>query len=152
MKDVVSIGALSAIPHGTAIVAMLLVTRHSDATGERCWHTAICAVVGAAGLALITCVGGNLLVALLVMSVATAAIFTLQPVFWAIATDYLDGTRAAAGTIAFINSLGPIGGFASPSMLGWAKVTTGSLENGLYLIAALPTVGAALTLRFRKDG
>jgi nitrate/nitrite transporter NarK len=87
---------------------------------------------------------------LLVMSIATAGIFTLQPLFWAIATDFLGGTKAAAGTIAFINSLGLVGGFASPTMLGWVKTTTGSLSDGLYLIAAMLTLGALITLRFRR--
>ena len=86
------------------------------------------------------------------MSVATAAIFTLQPLFWAIATDFLGGTRAAAGTIAFINSLGLIGGFASPTILGWVKVTTGSLNNGLFVIAAFLTVGALIALGFSRRG
>ena len=86
------------------------------------------------------------------MSVATAAIFTLQPLFWAIATDFLGGTRAAAGTIAFINSLGLIGGFASPTILGWVKVTTVSLDNGLFVIAAFLTVGALITLGVGRRG
>lgn len=151
VTDVLSIGLYSAIPYGVAVLTMILVCRHSDRSGERRRHAVACALVGAAALATIAQTSGNLPLSLLVMSIATAGIFTLQPLFWAIATDFLGGTKAAAGTIAFINSLGLIGGFASPTMLGWVKTTTGSLSNGLYLIAALLTIGALITLRFRKQ-
>ena len=60
--------------------------------------------------------------------------------------------RAAAGTIAFINSLGLTGGFVSPFLLGWIKTATGSLTNGLYVIAGFLVVGALLALRFPRGG
>lgn len=151
VTDIFSIGMYSAIPYGTAVLTMILVCRHSDATGERRWHAALCALIGAVALASISQTAGDLTLSLAVMSVATAGIFTLQPLFWAIATDFLGGTKAAAGTIAFINSLGLIGGFASPTILGWVKVTTGSLSNGLFLIAGFLTIGALITLRFRRS-
>ena len=152
VTDVFSIGMYSAIPYGAAVLTMIFVCRHSDRSGERRRHTVLCALTGAAALAAISQTGSNLAVSLLVMSVATAAIFTLQPLFWAIATDFLGGTKAAAGTIAFINSLGLIGGFASPTILGWVKVTTGSLNNGLFVIAGFLTIGALITLGFCKRG
>ena len=58
--------------------------------------------------------------------------------------------RAAAGTIALINSIGLIGGFVSPSILGWVKATTGSLANGLYVMAALLLLGAVISLRLQR--
>lgn len=151
VSDPFAIGLYSMIPYGAAVVAMIVISRHSDATGERRWHTALCALIGAGGLIAIPFTGTDLKLALFVLSVGTAVIFTLQPLFWAIATDYLGGTPAAAGTIALINSLGLTGGFVSPSILGWVKTATGSLTNGLYVIAALLVVGAILTLRFRRQ-
>ncbi len=150
VTDPYSIGMLSAIPYCVAAVTMVCISRHSDRAAERRFHAAICAVIGAITLAAIPRVAGDLVLSLAVVSVATAAIFTLQPLFWAIATDYLGGTRAAAGTIAFINSLGLIGGFVSPTVLGWVKSMTGSLANGLYVVAALLLAGAIVTLRFRR--
>jgi D-galactonate transporter len=149
VSDPLDIGLLSAVPYGCACIAMVLICRHSDARAERRVHAAICAVTGAIALSLITATGTSLSVTLLVLSVATSAIFTLQPLFWALATDSLGGTRAAAGTIAAINSLGLIGGFVSPTLLGWVKMATGSLTNGLYLIALLLVIGALVTMRLR---
>ncbi|MCE4573839.1 MFS transporter [Caballeronia sp. CLC5] len=151
VTDAYSIGMLSAIPYGVAVVTMVLVSRHSDRSRERRWHTASCALIGAAALSAISAAGSDLRLALVCISIATAAIFTLQPLFWAIATDFLGGTRAAAGTIAFINSLGLLGGFASPSMLGFVKSMTGSLNNGLYVVSALLVTGALITLRSSRQ-
>lgn len=147
VSDAYSIGMLSAIPYGVAAITMVLVSRHSDRTRERRWHTAACAIIGAIALSAIAGTGSDLTRALACISVATAAIFTLQPLLWAIVTDFLAGTRAAAGTIAFINSLGLLGGFVSPSMLGFIKSTTGSLNNGLFAVSALLIVGALITLK-----
>ena len=150
IADPLSIGLFSAIPYGFAAVTMVTVSRHSDGCVERRFHACACAVIGAIALSAITATGSNLTLALIVLSVATSAIFTLQPLFWAIATDSLGGTRAAAGTIATINSLGLLGGFVSPAILGWVKTMTGSLTNGLYVMAVLLVLGAVVTLRFRS--
>jgi D-galactonate transporter len=149
IADPLSIGLFSAIPYGFAAITMVVVSRHSDGCVERRFHACACAVIGAIALSAITATGTNLTMALIVLSVATSAIFTLQPLFWAIATDSLGGTRAAAGTIATINSLGLLGGFVSPAILGWTKTMTGSLTNGLYVIATLLLLGAVVSLRFR---
>lgn len=149
IADPLSIGLLSAIPYGFAAVTMVMVSRHSDGCVERRFHTCACAVIGAIALAAITATGTNLTLAVIVLSIATSAIFTLQPLFWAMTTDSLGGTRAAAGTIAAINSLGLLGGFVSPAILGWVKAVTGSLTNGLYVMAILLLLGAMVTWRFR---
>jgi hypothetical protein len=50
VKDALTIGPLSAIPFGAAVIAVLLVARSADKSGERRWHIAIPAAVGALGL------------------------------------------------------------------------------------------------------
>ena len=151
ISNPVSIGLLTAIPYAIAAVVMIATSRHSDRSRERRWHIVGCAIVGAAGLIAVAQPNVGLALAISLLSVTTAAIFTLQPLFWALATDYLQGAKAAAGTIAFINSLGLIGGFVSPTILGWVRTTTGSLANGLYLMSSFLIVGAVLTLTFRRS-
>lgn len=63
--------------------------------------------------------------------------------FWAIPQQHLKGT-AAAGGIALINSIGLFGGFFSPTLIGWTKEATGSLQAGLLVMAALLVLGAVL--------
>jgi nitrate/nitrite transporter NarK len=74
-----------------------------------------------------------------------------MPLFWSIPTGYLKGS-AAAGGIAFINSLGLIGGFMSPFVLGWIKTSTGSLELGNWLMAGVMAAGGLVILLAVRPG
>jgi ACS family tartrate transporter-like MFS transporter len=60
-------------------------------------------------------------------------------------TMFLSGSAAAAG-IATINSIGNLGGFAGPFMIGWIKDLTGSFAGGLYFVAGLLVLSAVITL------
>ncbi|MGN8355259.1 MFS transporter [Pseudomonas sp. SMN11] len=144
------IGWLSAIPYTATVFAMVLLCRHSDQRRERRWHTAIPAVIGALALAALPSVGVNLVAVVCLLTVATAGIVSTMPLFWSLATDSYAGRSSAAAAIALINSLGLIGGFASPSAIGWLKTITGSLNNGLYLVAAVVMLGAAAVLLSRR--
>jgi D-galactonate transporter len=145
VTDVFSIGLYSMIPYGFGAAGMILIGRHSDIKMERRWHLAFCCVVGAVGLVMIALTTQNLALSLAALSLATATIFAGMPVFWAIPTTYLSGS-AAAGGIAMINSIALIGGFVSPTLMGWAKTTTGNFTSGLYVMAALLIAGAIAVL------
>lgn len=143
VTDLLKVGMYSAIPYGIAAVLTVAISRNSDRTNERRWHIVACAAVGALGLVMLAVTSGTgLTSALIVLSFATTSILALQPLFWAIATKYMGGSKAAAGGIALINCIGLTGGFVSPSILGWIKTTTGEFANGLYFIAFLLLVGA----------
>ena len=142
LTDLFEIGMYSAVPYLAAIVAMYALSRSSDRGGERRWHSATPAVLGAGFLA-VAAYSTSFPAALASISLATAAIFASYTVFWAIPQEHFKGT-AAAGGIAFINSIGLFGGFFSPTIIGWAKGMTGSLQAGLLVIAALLIVGAVL--------
>ena len=58
---------------------------------------------------------------------------------------FLSGSGAAAG-IATVNSIGNLGGFVGPAMIGWIKEETGSFMGGLYFVAGLLIISAVLTL------
>ena len=145
VQDVLDIGLLTAIPYGIAAVAMVLAARHSDRTGERRWHAALAAFIGAAGLLASTHYANDPVLALAALSVATAGILSTFPVFWSIPTAMLGGSAAAAG-IAMINSLGNLAGFLSPYLVGAIKDATHSTANGMLLIAASLTMGGVLIL------
>jgi MFS family permease len=138
-----SIGLWSMIPYGLGAIGMIAISWHSDRQLERRWHAAICAIAGALALVLLSFAANNLLLSLFALSVATVAVFGAMPVLLAIPLAYLS-ERAAPGGIALINCLGLTGGLVSPILLGWIKNTTGSLSNGLYVIAGLLLLGAIL--------
>ena len=136
------IGFVTAIPYLVAASGMYLFGRHSDARGERRFHLAFAAAT--AGVALIaTPYVGPPVATLLVLCTAAWGIYAALPVFWAIPAGFLAGT-AAAGAIGLINSLGNLGGFAGPYLVGWLRQTSGGFAAGLVLLG-LASLGAAAT-------
>jgi ACS family tartrate transporter-like MFS transporter len=85
------------------------------------------------------------------ISVSVLGIFSMMGPFWAMPTALLSGTAAAAG-IAVINSIGNLGGFFGPYMIGVVRNSTGSFKGGLLLVGgALAVSGClALTLNFER--
>jgi D-galactonate transporter len=145
VKDALDIGLLSALPWAAGVVAMVLVARSADRRGERRWHIAIPAVLGTIGFIISVKFSANVPVAMLGMSIATMGIMTALPIFWSIPTAYLGGAAAAAG-IALINSFGNLSGFVGPTLMGWIKSVTGSLDSGVYMLAGCLLAGGLLTL------
>ncbi len=141
------VGWINAIPYMIAAVVMLVTSRHSDRTGERRWHVALAAMSSAVGFAL-SAYFRNPYLALAALALAFAGIKSVLGPFWAMVTAFLSGT-AAAGGIALINSVGNLGGFFGPTMVGVIKDRTGSnLAGLLFLGGALWCMGLlALTLR-----
>lgn len=137
------IGVLTAIPYAAAIVTMVLVGRSSDRHGERRWHLAVCAVVGAGGVIFGTLFGDNLLLAMIGLTVGTAAMISSIPVFWSMPTAVVGGAAAAAG-VALINSLGNLAGFFSTIVFGWLTQLTGNTQVAMYAMASMLVVGALL--------
>jgi D-galactonate transporter len=145
VKDALDIGLLSALPWAAGVIAMLLVARSADRRGERRWHIFVPAVIGTIGFLISVKFSGNVPIALLGMSIATMGIMSVLPIFWSIPTAYLGGAAAAAG-IALINSFGNLSGFVGPSLMGWIKGVTGTLDSGVYMLAGCLFVGGLLTL------
>ncbi|MBV8617619.1 MAG: MFS transporter [Curvibacter sp.] len=145
VTNVLDIGLLSAVPYIVAAVAMVLLGRSSDRSGERHWHMIITSVLGAAGFLLSSAYGDNLPIALTGITVATSAVLAAISLSWSLPTAYLSGTAAAAG-IAMVNSIGNLSGFVSPYLIGWIKDATQSLAGGLYLLAGSFLLGAILVL------
>ncbi len=145
VKDVLDVGLLTAIPYGLAAVAMVLASRSSDRSGERCYHLVAASIVGGAGLVLSGIFGGDVTLAMSALSLATMGVLTTLPLFWTLPTGLLRGTAAAAG-IALINSVGNLAGFVSPFMVGAIKDATGNATAGLYVLAASLFAGGALVV------
>jgi D-galactonate transporter len=145
VKGALEVGLLTAIPYGCAVVAMLLIAKSSDRTGERRWHFAIASAMASLGLLLSTIYGSNVMIAMAALSLATAGLLATMPVFWTYPSAILGGSAAAAG-IAMINSIGNLAGFVSPSIIGWMKDVTHSTNAGMYVVACALFLGAVLAL------
>ena len=136
------VGILTSVPYALAIAAMVWWGRRSDRTGERKWHLAAAALLGAAGLAA-SAVVPTATLSYLALCAATIGIWSMFGVFWATPSDFLSGTAAAAG-FALINSFGTLGGFSGPFLVGFVRERTGSFSASLLVLAGFVLAAAAL--------
>lgn len=141
-------GFLVACPYVLAALAMIAWGRRSDRRGERIGHFVVPALLAATGFAGAAFLAGNLAI-FVALTVATIGVYASFGPFWSVPAGSL-GATAAAGGIALINSLGNLGGFVGPSLIGWVKGETGSYAAamGLFAVAALiATIGMLLVAR-----
>ena len=145
-----AVSAIAALPYCVGFLAMLLVGWSSDRAGERRWHTAISMMLIALGLGLSVMQHGVLL-PMLLFCLAAAGMYGYVPSFWSIPSSFLCGTAAAA-SIGFINSVGNLGGFAGPYIVGYLSKATHSFTGGvLYLsVCAVLAAGFVLSLRISE--
>lgn len=141
VKSLFNTGLIAAIPFAVASVIMVLVSRHSDKTRERRWHGTLCNLASALGLAIAAYFHDQPVLSLAGLSLAMSGGLAGFCVLWALPGVLLTGTAAAAG-IALIATVGNLGGYASPFMMGWVKQSSGHLEYGLYVLAIMTLIGA----------
>jgi sugar phosphate permease len=147
VTSTLNIGLLSAVPYIAAIFSMVLVSRHSDHTLERRYHSAIPCLACAVGLVGIGVFVHVPAVEFSALVLAVSGTLSYNGPFWQIPPTLLAGT-AAAGGIALINSLGSLSGWVGPSVVGWLEDMTGKTSTGLYVVAGFEILGAALILLF----
>ena len=146
----VETGFVTAIPYVASAIGMILWTRHSDHRRERTWHVAVPAFVG--GLAFTAAAyAGSPTLSMIALTVAAVGIFSAIPTFWTLPTALLTGS-AAAGGIALINSIGGLGGFVGPYVIGWIKDATGQFSLALLAIAGFMIAAGALTVLLTRGG
>jgi ACS family tartrate transporter-like MFS transporter len=127
-------GFATAVPYIFGVIGMLSWGWFSDRTQERRWNLAAACAVSTIGL-----IGAGLLQgsfwSLAMLSVAAFGFYGTKGPFWSLPSTFLSGT-AAAGAIAWINSLGNLGGSVGPFVVGRLKDLTGDFASGLYGLAA----------------
>ena len=147
--SILQTGLLAALPGLLGVVAIIVWTRHSDATGERIFHLALPAIVGGVALGASAAVASPV-VSYLLLSIAGMCIYVALPCFWPLPTAMLTGS-AAAGGIALINALGNLGGFVGPFFVGWLKDVTGVFTSGLYGLAGMLILSGVIVLAIGHD-
>ena len=139
----VSVSLLTALPFVAALVAMVLIGRHSDKTGDRKFHVAACALTAAIGLFLAIAFRNHLYWLVLAFTICQIGQRAIMSVFWTIPPMLLGGSAAAAG-IALINAIGNLGGFFGPTVMGTLRDATGGYSGGLLVLAGALIVEAIL--------
>jgi len=147
VKGYLSVGLITAIPYGVAVIGMIILSLHSDRTGERRLHYTFTASAGALGLILSGVYASNPVLAIIFLSIATLGVIGSMPLFWPLPSAFLTGTAAAAG-IGWVNSVGNLGGYIGPNVPVWAKLVSTDKSAALYIIAAALLLGALVTFFF----
>jgi ACS family tartrate transporter-like MFS transporter len=138
------------VPHLVGLVGMILCSLHSDRELERRFHVAIPAMTAAAALMLMSTTRSPFYTVALSCWLAVGLYSVFGP-FWALPGEFLTGFSAAAG-FALINSIGNLGGFVGPSVVGWITERTGGFYGGMAFAGVCVFVSATLALLLPKRG
>jgi ACS family tartrate transporter-like MFS transporter len=138
------VGWVTMIPYAAGAFSMVVCGRISDRLGDRRWSLFWTCVISTVGLIIAGLTIGTWW-AVVGMTIAAIGFYGTKGPFWSIPSMWLTGTAAAAG-IAWINSLGNLGGFFGPTLVGWAKNMTGSFAGGLYALAVCALISAVISL------
>ncbi|MDO8225918.1 MFS transporter [Bacillus cabrialesii] len=127
-------GWLLGFMYACAIVIMILVGNHSDKKNERRWHVAACLTVSAVAMIISSFIANSsVILAFIFLTIALCGAFGAYSPFWAIPPSFLTGA-AAGGAIALINSIGNLGGFFGPYIVGYIKDITGSFHTSMICL------------------
>lgn len=141
-----AVGWLTMIPYIAGGIALVAWGHFSDRTGERRWNLLAACVVSTVGLTIAGATLGTWW-SLIGMTVAAIGFYGSKGPFWAMPPMFLTGTAAAA-SIAWVNSIGNLGGFFGPWYVGVMKDATGEFSGGLYGLALLSLVASLICALF----
>ncbi|MET4589608.1 MFS transporter [Arthrobacter sp. 754] len=153
--DSTQVGFIVFIPYAIAAVFVYFWSKRSDRTGNRVWHACFSMAMAAVGL-----LGAgyllpvNAVLAMVFLTIAAMGIYSAIAPFLAMPAAALTGAAAAAG-LAMVNSLGNLGGFVAPYVVGLLKDATGNSQSGLTFLAAclaITSVATYLYARKRPEG
>jgi ACS family tartrate transporter-like MFS transporter len=146
-----AVGVVTMVPYIASVLAMVLWTRHSDATGERAWHVIIPVTTSALGFCIAWLWLGAPVVAVLGLSLACVGIYATFPVFWTWPTSFLTGPAAAAA-VALITTAGNVAGIVAPAVIGWTRDVTGGFAAAMAGLGVSLLIAAALGLALAPWG
>jgi ACS family tartrate transporter-like MFS transporter len=141
-SDASRIAGYATIPYLAAAIFTVVLGYTSDRSGERRLHIAGCLVLSAAGFAWAGATH-SFAAALIGFTLAAIGFWSIMGPFWTVSTRMLSG-QAAAGGVAIIQILGGIGGFLGPYLTGRLRDATHGFAGGLYVVAVLAALAAAL--------
>jgi MFS transporter, ACS family, tartrate transporter len=137
------VGMLVMIPNFLGLIAMILVSRHSDRRRERRYHMATAATLSGTAMLLLGMPHSPFLSVILFSAVAVGA-YSFLPVFFSMPGEFLTGFSAAAG-IALVTSVANFGGFVGPYTMGVIRQRTGTLHYGLICAGVSFLISACLS-------
>jgi MFS transporter, ACS family, tartrate transporter len=139
---------LSAIPFIVATLSVQLTAQSSDRLRERKLHTAIPLIVAGLSFAMITIPGQSFVVTMIWLSITGMMLWAWSPPFWVLPTITM-GESAAAASIGFINTIGNVGGFIGPSLVGYMLSAGRSPSVAVLFLSVCFVASGVLILALR---
>jgi MFS transporter, ACS family, tartrate transporter len=137
-----TVSVLTAIPYAFATAAMIWWALVVDKSGKKISNLTITCGLGSVGL-VVSVLSDSLVIGLIGLTIALIGITSARAVFWTIPTRFMTGVGAASG-LAFINSIGVMGGYFGPELMGTLKDLTGGYLAGLLTMAGILAVSTLL--------
>jgi ACS family tartrate transporter-like MFS transporter len=143
-----SIGWLIVIPMTIALIGFVINGHSSSRTGEKRWHVAIPMFIGTFGMGLGPFIS-NPFWSFVLVCVSAVGVYVGMGVWWTYPTSFLSDS-AAAGAVSLINSVGNLGGWVGPYLVGILKDHTGTFTWAYLYLAFSLMVAGLLILTLRK--
>jgi MFS transporter, ACS family, tartrate transporter len=146
-----NMGWILGLMYVCAMLVMFLVGNHSDKKNERRWHVAVCLTISAIAMIISSYIANtNIVLAFVFLTIALCGAFGAYSPFWAIPPSFLTGA-AAGGAIALINSIGNLGGFFGPYIVGYIKDVTGSFNASMIFLGVSMIIGSCIIVFLVKQ-
>lgn len=136
VKSIANIGFLVMIPFACGLLGIYVIANLSDHAKSRRWFFVFGLLVGSIALSLSPIFGKTLGTGLAILSIASFGINGTIGLYWSLPSTYLRKEAAAAG-VALCSSLGVLGGFVGPYLVGYVRTKTGTDHNALYVVSGL---------------
>jgi len=146
-----TLAALVIIPPIGALAGQIVMAWSSDRTKERRLHTVVPIAIGAAALAMMPLTLGSLFLTMTLLIVTRTGMKAYMPAFWTLPGLFLTQS-AAAGSVGLINSVGNLGGFLGPYVLGQVDKLTGSFHAGIYFLAGIMSLAVVFVMALGLGG
>jgi len=145
----IQIGFVTSGCYAVASLTMIVWAGHVDRHGNKVGNLSAACLVSAVGFAGSIVFAGNLWMSVVAITIAVSGVNAARALFWTIPPRFLTGL-AAAGGLAFINSIGTSGGFVGPTIMGWLTDRTGSFTAGLMALGGFLLAAAGLAWWLRS--
>jgi len=142
------VALLASLPYVAGFLVQQLNGWHSDRVRERRWHAAVPLLLSGIFLWVAIRTESNIFLSLLFFVGVGGAYYGFHPAFWSVPTEFLSDSAAAA-SIGLINSVGNLGGFVGPFIVGYLLTRTRSFSAGLSFLVGSWLVSAMLMLSVR---
>jgi ACS family tartrate transporter-like MFS transporter len=146
VKDNMTVGWLTMIPYISGGIGLVGWGMVSDRMNERRWNLLGACVVSTIGLVITGATAGTWW-SIVGLCISTFGFYGSKGPFWSMPPMFMTGTAAAA-SIAWINSIGNLGGFFGPWYVGVLKDWTGNYAGGIYGLAFLCLSSAVVCALF----